>query len=173
MSLQYNLTVKINDKDFAVAAPKESMDEGVHTFVLNGKEYKVEASKDDPHTLIVNGKRVAIEHYIQDRDKVTQIKVNHHSYDVEMTPRYPEKFAKSIQASVGGKEKRIAAPMPGKVTQIPVKKGDEVKKGDLVLVIEAMKMENHIYAPVDGKVKKVLAKKDGLCKANEILVEFE
>ncbi len=52
----------------------------------------------------------------------------------------------------------IISPMPGKVLTVMVKEGDKVKKGDLLMVIEAMKMENNILAPSNGVIDKVLAK---------------
>ena len=45
--------------------------------------------------------------------------------------------------------------MPGKVSKIVAKAGDAVKKGDVVLILEAMKMQNEIAAPVDGTVKSI------------------
>jgi len=49
----------------------------------------------------------------------------------------------------------ISSPMPGKVVALKVRPGDEVKKGDVLLIIEAMKMENEIRAPRDGTVREV------------------
>jgi len=51
----------------------------------------------------------------------------------------------------------IAAPLPGKVVKIAVKQGDAVKTGDILVIIEAMKMENEIVAPHDGTVAQVVA----------------
>ncbi|MBQ6909928.1 MAG: biotin/lipoyl-binding protein, partial [Synergistaceae bacterium] len=56
-------------------------------------------------------------------------------------------------APVGGTE--IAAPMPGKVLSIKVAVGDSVNNGDLVLLLEAMKMENEIFATASGKVAQI------------------
>lgn len=59
----------------------------------------------------------------------------------------------------GGKDQgEIVSPMPGKVIQINVKKGGDVKKGDVLMVVEAMKMENNILAPQDGKVENICVK---------------
>ncbi len=59
----------------------------------------------------------------------------------------------------GGKAHgEIVSPMPGKVVKINVKEGQEVKKGDLLLVVEAMKMENNIISPKEGKVEKINVK---------------
>jgi len=49
----------------------------------------------------------------------------------------------------------ITAPMPGKILSIAVKKGQEVKEGDLILVLEAMKMENEIFCSRGGTVKEI------------------
>lgn len=53
----------------------------------------------------------------------------------------------------------VTAPMPGVVLDIKVSAGQTVKKGDCVVILEAMKMENEIFAPVDGKVASVVASK--------------
>ncbi len=53
----------------------------------------------------------------------------------------------------------IISPMPGRVLTVKVTQGDNVKKGDLLMVIEAMKMENNILAPYDGIIDKILVKK--------------
>lgn len=58
-------------------------------------------------------------------------------------------------ASSANDKNDITSPMPGKVVKLAVKKGDEVKKGDLLLIVEAMKMENNIVAPRDCIVEKV------------------
>jgi len=54
------------------------------------------------------------------------------------------------------KEGAVTAPMPGKILDIRVNKGDKVKKGDVLIILEAMKMENEIVAPKDGTVEEVM-----------------
>ena len=63
----------------------------------------------------------------------------------------------SVDFSGANADGKIVSPMPGKVIKINVKEGDEVKKGDTLLIVEAMKMENSITCPRDGKIEKVLA----------------
>lgn len=53
----------------------------------------------------------------------------------------------------------VVAPMPGKVLDVKVKVGDSVKSGDVLLILEAMKMENEIYAPGNGKITAIHADK--------------
>jgi glutaconyl-CoA decarboxylase len=65
----------------------------------------------------------------------------------------PTPIAPAAVVSAG--ETPITAPMPGKVTKVAVKEGTTVKKGDVILILEAMKMQNEISAPIDGTVKSI------------------
>ena len=68
---------------------------------------------------------------------------------------------------------QIKAPLPGTVVEVKVKAGDSVKKGDALLVIEAMKMGNDIMAPKDGKVTGVYAVKGQSVERGFVLVTVE
>ncbi len=72
-------------------------------------------------------------------------------------------------ASSGGSETEVKAPMPGLVLRIDVKEGDQVEQNGLLLVMEAMKMENDIFAPVSGTVKKILVKQGDQLMADDVL----
>lgn len=67
----------------------------------------------------------------------------------------------------------IKAKMPGKVIELKVKVGDAVKKGDLLLVMEAMKMKNPVPTPTDGTVKAVNVENGGRVNAGQVLVVVE
>ena len=64
----------------------------------------------------------------------------------------------------------VKAPMPGNVIKVNVKPGDAVKKGDVLVVLEAMKMENDICAPADGTVASVEAAKGSTVETDAVLV---
>lgn len=66
----------------------------------------------------------------------------------------------------------IKAPMPGLILSINIKEGDEVKKGDAIMILEAMKMENALKSPGDGIVKSIVAKKGDSVEKNQILIHF-
>ncbi len=67
----------------------------------------------------------------------------------------------------------LKAPMPGLVLDIKVSVGQEVKKGDALLILEAMKMENVLKAPADAKVKNICIEKGQGVEKNQVLIEFE
>lgn len=65
---------------------------------------------------------------------------------------------------------QVAAPMPGKVVRLLVKRGDTVEAGQGLLVVEAMKMQNEIRSPKSGKVEKLLAAEGQAVNAGEVLL---
>jgi len=77
-----------------------------------------------------------------------------------------------VAGSTAPKEKAVFAPMPAKVIRVNCKKGDRVKKGDALIVIEAMKMENEIISNKDGVIKDVMVSEGDSVSNNDILVVF-
>ena len=67
----------------------------------------------------------------------------------------------------------VFAPVPGKIVDVRVKPGDTVKEGDLVLILEAMKMENELHAPKQATVAAVLVSKGDQATKGQLLVAFE
>ena len=65
------------------------------------------------------------------------------------------------------------SPMPGSIIEISVKAGDEVKENDVVLILEAMKMENEIVAPKNGKIKAIFVTEGQSVTADAPLFEME
>jgi pyruvate carboxylase subunit B len=86
----------------------------------------------------------------------TCITINGKNYDLKRHDVFDDDESVNEQEKMSGKESNhITSPMPGKVVKIDVKKGDAVKKGDLLIIVEAMKMENNLTAPRDTVIEKV------------------
>ena len=66
----------------------------------------------------------------------------------------------------------VKAPMPGNILDVKVKAGDSVKAGDVLAILEAMKMENEIVAPQDGTVASVNVNKGDTVNSGDVLVSF-
>lgn len=85
-------------------------------------------------------------------------------------PAAAPKAAAPAPAPAAGGGDGVKAPMPGTVLDVKVEVGQQVKAGDCVLILEAMKMENEIAANCDGTVKEIRCKKGQAVNAGEVLV---
>lgn len=75
---------------------------------------------------------------------------------------------KAVPAPAGGNT--VNAPMPGTILKMNVKVGDSIKKGDLVCILEAMKMENEIFAGADGVVKAINAAQGASVNSGDAII---
>ena len=89
-----------------------------------------------------------------------------------LRPHVAELYARLPEKAVADTSKMVLSPMPGLVVSIPVVVGQEVKTGETVAIIEAMKMQNILKAERDGVVKAVGAKDGDSVAADDVLVEF-
>ena len=153
-----DMKIKMDGNEFAV--------EFIHRlgnhfhFIHDGINYKVHPLKMSKGKieLIINAN-----HYIvfasTDKKNRTQITFEGISYFCERKDILVEQEVFSLAGySTSTMDARIVSPMPGKVVKVNITPGDSVKKGDLLLVVEAMKMENNIIASKEGTVESVLVK---------------
>ncbi len=109
------------------------------------------------------------------------VNVNGTSYEVEVeeidsaaageTASAPKKAAPKA-AQLNGSEKTITAPMPGSILAVNVKPGDSFRSGQVLLILEAMKMENEIMAPCDGKVVSVSVQSGTSVNSGDVLIAY-
>jgi acetyl/propionyl-CoA carboxylase alpha subunit len=105
--------------------------------------------------------------------KTLTVKVNGRSYPLQVTDKFDELLRSlGMDKAAGSKVNELKAPMPGLVLDIVVSEGLAVKKGDPVVVLEAMKMENILKSPADVTVKKIAVKKGTAVEKNQVLVQF-
>ena len=96
-----------------------------------------------------------------------------HTFEVTRKDILPAPTEFNIESvSLGESGSNITSPMPGKVIKMGVKSGDTVKKGDLLLVVEAMKMENNIFSPADAVVDRITVKAGDLVDSNTTLIHL-
>lgn len=119
-------------------------------------------------------------------DNVAQIEVNGTSYEVEVhkemkttkTPKLVRQpvVSKPGEGTISKKEAggfKVKAPLPGSIFKLNVAVGDSVKKGDVLLIMEAMKMENNIMAEKDGVVKAIKVAVGDAVLQEDVLMELE
>lgn len=109
-----------------------------------------------------------------DKDtKTYKIGYDGRSYEIGIKDRF-DQLLKSMGLDQATKPKinEVKAPMPGLVLSIKVSENQEVKKGDPILILEAMKMENVIKSPIDGVIKQVVVSEKQAVDKNQSLITF-
>jgi len=105
--------------------------------------------------------------------KTAHLSINGHLYTVQLKDRFDQLLEQmGMSAGASAKINDIKAPMPGLIVGINVQPGDVVKKGDAVLILEAMKMENLIKAPGEGTIRSIRVAKGDRVEKNQVLIEF-
>lgn len=143
----------INTKEFAANIIK--VREGVYHLIKDNASYNLEVVKHMPE------------------EKKLVVKINNTSYTLDIKDKYDDLLhSLGLDSLASKKVNDIKAPMPGMVLNILVAEGQEVKKGDPLIVLEAMKMENILKSPTDGTVKKIAIIKGIAVEKNQLLIQF-
>lgn len=123
---------------------------------INGQEYIVAVNKMDGDLaeVAVNGTNYKVE-LVNNEEEVTLVSRPAAKTVAPAAPKATTSAPAAKPISGGGGAGALKSPLPGIVVDIKVKVGDVVKKGDAVVILEAMKMENVLQAPVDGTVQEI------------------
>ena len=144
----------IEDKQFVI----EIIDD--KHISVDGKIYEVDfesVSGQPVYSLIVDGK--SHESYVQRGDDNWQVLLRGRLYPVTVEDEREKRLRAAAGAGVEETgEYHLKAPMPGLVVTILVEEGQEVKKGQVLLILESMKMQNELKSPRDGKVNRIKIK---------------
>lgn len=134
-------------------------------FNIKGQEYDVEIKKiiNNIAEVEVNGAVYQVEVKQDVKQSKTPILVR----SEPAVPKSAHKFKKKIGGTV-----EVKSPLPGNIMNVFVKENDEVKKGDKLLMYEAMKMENLIYAEKDGTIAKIKVKPGDNILEGDVLMEI-
>ena len=121
--------------------------------------------------LMLNGRTETVYCSVNDEQKTI---VNYHglNFTCYRTDQLNDTLDYACKETMNDKS-RLVSPMPGKVVKINVKEGDEVKEGTIMIVVEAMKMENNIVATGQAKVKKILVAEGQMVDNKMQLIELE
>ncbi|MFY9174211.1 MAG: biotin/lipoyl-containing protein [Peptococcia bacterium] len=125
---------------------------------VNGKSYEVEVEEIDVSSLVVRG------------NTEVQASISATSGGRKDISAAPMPTTTKPVAPRGDEKEIITAPLPGKIMSLKVEVGQAVQAGDLICILEAMKMENELYASVNGTVKEILVADGATVAAGESLV---
>ena len=130
------------------------------------------SSLSEKRKVTVNGVEYEVE--IQLDDGKWEVSIDGNLYEVEIDQGSRRGQRKKRDSSRGGRSSSglISSAIPGKIVSVLVSEGDKVDSSSVVIVLEAMKMQNEIKAGIDGKVEKILCEPGERIEANVTLMEI-
>lgn len=200
--VQLRLRITIDDKTHDVEVKQQGGGPNPFSLAvdLDGKMFTVTIVERDEKTGTVKLKvgekefKVGIEDKTVTSGKPLNVKINEAPFEVKVdtlaaglaqpvpqtahietsvTARREGILAKTGPTMVSEGEKIVVPPMPGKIVSVKVKEGDFVKKGDVVLILEAMKMANEIASPYGGRVKELRVSNGQSVAVEDVLIVIE
>jgi biotin carboxyl carrier protein len=142
---------------------------------IGKRDYIVQLKADEKYgTYILWKNRKYPVEIIRSRQNKYEISFNDISYTFTVETPFSLQRMKVLHSKKGKVEQEsITAPMPGKIIDVLVREGSDVLRGEPVVILEAMKMQNEIQSPVNGKVLKVHVKSNTNVMKDDILVEIK
>jgi biotin carboxyl carrier protein len=142
---------------------------------INGKVYEVDfesVSGQPVYSMLIDGK--SYEAYVSRGEDDWQVLLLGHQYPV----RVEDEREKQLQSAGGGKvagggEFQLKAPMPGLVVSVPVAESQQVEKGQVLVILESMKMQNELKSPRAGKVERIKVKAGETVEQRQVLLTIQ
>ena len=142
---------------------------------IGKRNYEVQLKNDEKYgTYILWKNRKYPVEIIRSRQNKYEILFNDISYTFTVETPFSMQRKKFLDKQKGKAEKEyIKAPMPGKIIDVLVREGSQVLRGESVVILEAMKMQNEIISPVNGHIIKISAKPNTNVMKDDVLVEIK
>lgn len=162
----------VNDRKFTVETEDISATKGQ----IDGQAFGLDVLKMQAgmwHVIRDNRSYTVISEGFDDENRVWKLTINGKPVQVGVKNKMELLMEQlGLNTSAGKKVNDLKAPMPGLVLRSVAQEGDTVKKGDTLLVLEAMKMENTIKSPGEGTVQKIMVQPGQAVEKGQVLITF-
>ncbi|MFH1464883.1 MAG: pyruvate/oxaloacetate carboxyltransferase [Pseudomonadota bacterium] len=172
-ALSYGMFPQVAEEFFAARRegrlPKQA-EPRPEAMVPKAQEVTAEPGDRRDLTLEVGGERSVVQ-VASTPGGALRLTLDGATYEVKVLPRSKQKRAKKAGKDEGG-EGLLRAPLPGVLLTLRVSEGDVVEQGQVVAVLEAMKMQNELEAPIAGEVTRLLAKQGAVLEGGQAILEI-
>lgn len=162
---------KLGDQTITVEI--EEMDKSLYRVAVDGNEFLVDGKKTgrSNYSLIVDNRSFEVD--VDVAEDEYRVLVDGRSYHIQLVDERRMRLG-GLQAGIQleGRQE-ISVPMPGKVIAVLVSESDRVEKGQGLVIVEAMKMENEVCSPIAGEVREIRVKAGDAVEAGAILAVVE
>ncbi|MGH7832955.1 MAG: biotin/lipoyl-containing protein [Candidatus Binatia bacterium] len=162
---------KLGERDYTIEI--EEIDKSVYRLSIDGNEFLVDGRKTglNNYSLIIDKRSFEVDVDVSENEY--RVLVDGRSYHIRLVDERRMRLGtmQSVIEAQGRQE--ISVPMPGKVVAVLVTEGDRVEKGQGLVIVEAMKMENEVRSPINGEIKEIRTKPGETVEAGKILLVVE
>lgn len=162
MPMQY-IDYEFQSENFSVSY--RSQGSNLFSFVVGSDQYRVEIQSVIQNTIAILIDEESVSYEIWKDKLIWYVHDEGGDSTFRELPRFSEESRETTEGS-------LTAPMPGRILLTNANEGDQVVKGELLIILEAMKMEHRIVAPMDGTIKKLAFQKGDQVEKDAVLVEM-
>jgi biotin carboxyl carrier protein len=156
----------VGDQEFTIIIDRDDQ------IIVNGQVYNIDfqqLSEGGMLSLLLNNH--SLEAVVEERDETWEVLLRGELYSIYVQDERAYRLAKARGTAVEASgEALVKSPMPGLIVAVPVETGQVVKKGDQVVILESMKMENELRSPRDGVVLRVHVEQGASVEKDQLLV---
>ncbi|HUF41297.1 MAG TPA: biotin/lipoyl-containing protein [Verrucomicrobiae bacterium] len=162
---------KLGDRSFKVEI--EETAKSVYRVSVDGNEFLVDGKKTGRtnYSLIVDNRSFEVE--VDSSDDEFRVLVDGRTYRVQLVDERRMRFGGAQSGLELQGRQNVSVPMPGKVIAVLVAEGDQVDKGQGLVIVEAMKMENEVRSPIAGEVMEIKVKAGDTVEGGAVLLVVE
>lgn len=169
---------QIGDKVFDFIVEPDKDNEHLFFFIRGNERVRVEIIELKPESVTVSiDNRVRFFELVREKGNIKEVTTAARVFPVSVKTPQQEQLERVLASFVGAQaksvKKEIRSPMPGKLLEINVKPGERVELGQVVAILEAMKMENEIASMIDGIVKEINVGKGENVSLDQVLIVFQ
>ena len=142
-------------------------------YKINNRRTSIDIEKieDDEHLIKIDNKNHLGEVVSLKHNEVS-VMINGNTYHFTVETEVASKRKEKLAKSAGTKVSKVNAPLPGEIVAVLMNEGQEVHKGEPVMILQAMKMQNEITSPINGKIKSINVKADETVMKDQVLFEI-
>lgn len=162
---------KLGERDYTVEI--EEIDKSLYRLSIDGNEFLVDGQRTglSNYSLIIDKRSFEVDVDVSEDEY--RVLVDGRTYHIRLVDERRMRLG-ALQSGIEAQGRQeVSVPMPGKVVAVLVNEGDRVEKGQGLVIVEAMKMENEVRSPINGEIKEIRTKAGETVDARKILVVVE
>ncbi len=162
---------RLGEKTYTVEI--EEIGKSLYRVAVDGSEFLVDGKKTGltNYSLIVDNRSFEVE--VDIKEDEYRVLVDGRNYHIDLVDERRVRLGGlQLGIELQGRQ-NVSVPMPGKVIAVLVAEGDKVERGQGLVIVEAMKMENEVRCPINGEVKEVRVKTGDALEAGAVLAVVE